>query len=339
MAARKNPLAVALLSLGLLAGNAARARAFSAQETADLEGDQSGMSAAEVASPVETGALRVVSGGAPGAHLYDDVIRGILGDGVWGVEAVLIEPGGRVDALADLHENDALMPASTMKVFTSWFGAVKTEELRALGKEPLFPAPWVSYEFFAAYTLKNSDNNKAKAILKKFAPVHGPAVLETFYTDLGLAQKDSFKVVDGAGLSTGNRATAHLEVALLKHILDTAHYLDYRELLARPGETGTLRERLKELKGSLFAKTGTLTATRVAALTGYLDMGNNGTILFSIIGNDPHLTVDVQRVRIDQVVERLDHDAANHITPADANVAVLRRLDLGRFPKTDAVFR
>jgi hypothetical protein len=340
MDARRYPLAVCLLTLGLLAAITPRARAFSAQETADREGDQSDMSSSEVASPFVTGALKNVAADMPeSGHLYDDAIRGILGDGIWGVEVVLIEADGRVVTLADLNENASLMPASTMKVFTSWFGLVKTVELRALGREPLFPAPWTSYELYAAFTLKNSDNNKAKAILKKFAPVKGPAVLEKFYADLGLAGKDELKVVDGAGLSTVNRATAHLEVSLLNHIRESAHYLDYREFLAKPRETGTLRERLRDLKGALFAKTGTLTATRVAALTGYLDMGENGTILFSIIGNDPHLAIDVQRERIDQVVERLDHDAANHITPADANVAVLRRLDMGRFPKVDSVFR
>ena len=327
--------------LGLLAAGAGRARAFSPQETADREGDQSGLTAAEVAPPAGPAAIKNDAKISESASSpYDDVIRGILGDGKWGVEVVLVEPDGRIEKLSALHENDSLMPASTMKVFTSWFGCVKTEELRALGREPLFPSPWITYEAYAAYTLKDSDNDKAKAILKKFAPVDGPAVLEKFYADLGLARKDNFKVVDGAGLSTANRATADLEVALLEHIRGSQRYQSYRELLARPGATGTLRERLRGLKGALFAKTGTLTMTRVAALTGFLDMGGDGTILFSIIGNDPRLPVDVQRARIDQVVERLDHDATSHITPADENVAVMRRLDIGgRFPRAEAVFR
>ena len=341
MGARRNSLAVSLLALCLLAASAARAGAFSAQETADREGDQSGQADADVAAPVDNATLKPLAEVAAAApYPYDDVIRRILGDGNWGVEVVLIEPDGRTEKLAGLHENDAMMPASTMKLFTSWFGCVMTDQLRALGREPVFPAPWITYEAYAAYTLKDSDNDKAKAILKKFAPVNGPVVLERFYAGLGLAHIDDFKVVDGAGLSTGNRATAHLEVALLNFIRETEHYRGYRELLAKPGETGTLRERLRYLKGSLFAKTGTLTITRVAALTGYLDMGNDGTLLLSIIGNDAHLSVKAQRERIDQVVERLDHDASNHTTPSDASLAVTRRLDLGdRFSKAEAVFR
>lgn len=326
MAAPRLRLFLALLALSLLAGKARAAD--TAQATADREGDQSGMTDAEVAPPKEIATIQKTAEG--GKHVYDDVIGRILGGGNWGVEVDLLGPGGPVE-LAGLQENKPLMPASTMKVFTSWYGYAETELLRAQGKDPVFPAPWISYEAYAAYTLKVSDNEKAMAILKKFAPVDGPAVLEGFYAKLGLAKKGELKVVDAAGLSTGNRATAHLEVALLRHIRGSRRYQDYRKMLAEPGETGTLADRLTNLKGALYAKTGTLTRTRVAALTGFLDMGGAGTILFSIIGNDPKLTVETQRARIDQVVERLYQDAVLAARPAaaDATLVALRRKDLG----------
>jgi D-alanyl-D-alanine carboxypeptidase len=344
VAARNHLLAVSLLTLGLLAASATRVRAVSPQETADGEGDQSDMTPADVESPFANGRFEPVAQDGPvRAHPYDEVVRHLLGDGVWGAEIVLIGENGRRDTLAELNENESLMPASKMKMFTGWFGWVATEKLRLLGKSPKFPAPWLSYEAFAAYTLKNSDNDKAKAILKKFAPVNGPAVMEAFYADLGLATKENFKVADAAGLSTANRVTAHLEVALLDSIRGTDQYEGYRELLARPGATGTLRARLHGLKGELFAKTGTLTATRVAALAGYLDLGGEGTIVFSIIGNDPSLPIEVQRERIDQLVERLDHDGAKPISLADENMAIMRRLDrldlAGRFQRIDSALR
>jgi hypothetical protein len=340
MATPKTPLVLALLTFGLLAGSAARAGGDGDQAIADREGDQTGMTEAEVAPPLEAQTCEPEA--VLGAHLYDATIMGILGKGNWGVDVVLLEPGGTVQQLSALHEDKPLMPASTMKVFTSWFGYVENEALRTEGKEPSFPAPWISYEAYAAHTLKVSDNDMAKAILKKYAPTDGPSVLEGFYANLGLAPQGTFKVVDGAGLATGNRATAHLEVALLEHIFNSEHYKSYRVMLAEPGQTGTLSGRLTDLNGSLYAKTGTLTRTRVAALTGFLEMGGAGTVIFSIIGNDASLSVPVQRARIDQVVERLHRDSlvANAPAAADATLVALRRKDLGaKLPDANLDFR
>ena len=62
---------------------------------------------------------------------------------------------------------------------------------------------------------------------------------------------------------------------------------------------------------------------------GFLEVGNGGTILFSIIGNNPKLTVAQQRAKIDEVVQTLHRDAiAGQRVAADATVAVLRQKDV-----------
>jgi D-alanyl-D-alanine carboxypeptidase len=316
----------AVLFLPVLLGlGAVRAQALSPQELSDREGDQEGLTDSEVASPVE---LEVPAAGAPegAAHFYDKLVRGILGAGNWGVEIALVDSNGAVYTLSGVNAEKPLIPASTMKLFTGWYGFAMTEDSRARGEEPSFPAPWISYEAYAAHALKTSDNEMAEGILKKFAPARGADKLEKFVEGLGLSGKAGFTVVDASGFSKGNRATAHLQVSLLKHIhADSEHYRDFRGMLAQPGETGTLHGRFPGLGGKLYAKTGTLTRTRVAALAGFLDMPDNGTLIFSIIGNNPRLPVETQRARIDRVVETLYDEAVSSSRAAVAAAAASRR--------------
>jgi D-alanyl-D-alanine carboxypeptidase/D-alanyl-D-alanine-endopeptidase (penicillin-binding protein 4) len=170
--------------------------------------------------------------------------------------------------------------------------------------------------------LKFSVNPMAIKMLSLYG---GAAEMESFYAGLGLPVQ-SFRVVDGAGLSVKNRATAGLEAALLRRIRASERYAEYRDLLAEPGQDGTLRGRLIDLKDKLFAKTGTLARSRVAALTGFVEAGAGGTIVFSIIGNNSRLNVGVQRARIDRTVEAV-RGAAVPADPAvaDATAAVRRQ--------------
>jgi D-alanyl-D-alanine carboxypeptidase/D-alanyl-D-alanine-endopeptidase (penicillin-binding protein 4) len=186
-----------------------------------------------------------------------------------------------------------MVPASTMKLFTGWFGFIQDQEARRR-----FPSPFGTFLSYAGTMLRSSVNPMASHILKTYG---GATSMVRFLAGLGLPT-ETLRVADGAGLRQSNRASARAEVALLEHILNSPHYMEYRALMAQPGSTGTLRGRMPALKGSLYAKTGTLPSTGVVSLAGFIDVGNAGTVVFAIIGNNSRISVATQRDRIDRVV-------------------------------------
>ncbi|MCC6573083.1 MAG: D-alanyl-D-alanine carboxypeptidase/D-alanyl-D-alanine-endopeptidase [Planctomycetes bacterium] len=80
-------------------------------------------------------------------------------------------------------------------------------------------------------------------------------------------------ILDGSGLSAGNRVTARLMTEVLKLMARREDREVFKSSLAVGGETGTLDKRMKDklLKGRVFAKTGYIDG--VHALSGYLDAG------------------------------------------------------------------
>ncbi|MCH7813564.1 MAG: D-alanyl-D-alanine carboxypeptidase, partial [Planctomycetes bacterium] len=93
-----------------------------------------------------------------------------------------------------------------------------------------------------------------------------------------------FVLADGSGLSRANRVTGRLICDLLAVMFDHPDGDAFRASLAEPGEIGTLRSRMKELKGSLFAKTGYIRGVR--ALSGYIQTRDGQWLCFSIIYNN-----------------------------------------------------
>ncbi|HEU4764504.1 MAG TPA: D-alanyl-D-alanine carboxypeptidase [Candidatus Eisenbacteria bacterium] len=93
-------------------------------------------------------------------------------------------------------------------------------------------------------------------------------------------------LVDGSGLSPQNLATARSLVAWLVAMdRDSALAAPFREGLAGPGESGTLKRRFPGLDSgaNLRAKTGTL--TNVSSLSGYVTAASGERIAFSVITN------------------------------------------------------
>lgn len=99
------------------------------------------------------------------------------------------------------------------------------------------------------------------------------------------AEADEVVVRDGSGLSRENRLSAAALVAVLRAASRGAEGATFRQTFAEPGgDDGTLERRLRDLPAgaALRAKTGTLTG--VAALSGYLTVGQR-RVVFSVIGN------------------------------------------------------
>jgi D-alanyl-D-alanine carboxypeptidase/D-alanyl-D-alanine-endopeptidase (penicillin-binding protein 4) len=97
---------------------------------------------------------------------------------------------------------------------------------------------------------------------------------------------DSFTFADGSGMSSYNRITPRAATTLLGWIARQPWSAAWRETLPIAGVDGSLRRRFKgtTLEGRLFAKTGSLNATR--ALSGYLVTKSGQTLAFSALAND-----------------------------------------------------
>lgn len=177
-----------------------------------------------------------------------------------------------------------LAPASTLKLFTSWMGLNKGLK---------------DYENFKEI-LKKSDNKKADEMFTKLG---GSTALKTFLLEqmMGINDKN-FVAYDGSGLSGRNRTTCELQVCLLEKIFSDTLYPTFKQLMAQPGQPGTLEKRLLNHQGKVFAKTGTLNGT--IALTGFYEL-ENGVALFAINSYKFKTTWEEERKRIDAILESL----------------------------------
>jgi serine-type D-Ala-D-Ala carboxypeptidase/endopeptidase (penicillin-binding protein 4) len=97
---------------------------------------------------------------------------------------------------------------------------------------------------------------------------------------------NSFTFADGSGMSSYNRITPRAAATLLQWAATQPWGPAWRETLPIAGVDGTIRNRFKGsvLEGKLFAKTGSLNATR--ALSGYMETKSGRTLVFSVLAND-----------------------------------------------------
>jgi D-alanyl-D-alanine carboxypeptidase/D-alanyl-D-alanine-endopeptidase (penicillin-binding protein 4) len=144
--------------------------------------------------------------------------------------------------------------------------------------------------------LKESLNARAEMLAKHVGFATGTG--GTFAGGAAAAKKaletcgiDTSRLVlaDGSGLSRRNRLTAAALHGVLVALNRHPSGEEFRESLAEPGEDGTLKRRLLNLEGRVFAKTGTLNG--VSALSGYVQTKSDRWIAFAILmnGNDPNI--------------------------------------------------
>lgn len=132
----------------------------------------------------------------------------------------------------------------------------------------------------------------------------GTRVLSDFLRrDVGLDSLD-FVVRDGSGLSVQNLVTPRALVRVLQHARGGDAGPAFRAALAEPGERETtLEERLVDLEGRLFAKTGTL--THVSAISGYLTRSDGSELVFSVLSNGSARPAEDVREVVDAVIREL----------------------------------
>ena len=133
-----------------------------------------------------------------------------------------------------------------------------------------------SDNFFAEQTLLMASNEKLQLM-------NDDSIINTLLrTDLQeVPQKPRW--VDGSGLSRYNLFTPQDFVWILKKLKDEFGLERMKSIL--PGsDQGTLINYYKDLKGSIFAKTGTLSGQ--VALSGYLTTRKNKLLIFSFLVNN-----------------------------------------------------
>lgn len=139
---------------------------------------------------------------------------------------------------------------------------------------------------------KKSQNVYSDLMLRRLGRLAGSGSIADGQAAMGvvLAQAglpaDSFTFADGSGMSSYNRITPRAATRLLVWAARQPWGGAWRDTLPIAGVDGTLRNRFKNssLQGKLFAKTGSLNATR--ALSGYLVTRSGRILAFSAIAND-----------------------------------------------------
>lgn len=192
--------------------------------------------------------------------------------GRWGI---LVESLNDKTILYSHNPDSLLIPASNIKLLTT-AAALQKFDPRAKYRSTSL-GEWVNV------TNLNSNNNYADALLRS---IGGPQAVKEALRQLGV-NSNSYRQVDGSGLSRQNAATPRSLVNLLRAMNFTNTREAFYSSLPVAGVSGTLRNRLRNTsaQGRVSAKTGTLWGVR--ALSGYLVHPDYGTIVFSILVNHP----------------------------------------------------
>jgi serine-type D-Ala-D-Ala carboxypeptidase/endopeptidase (penicillin-binding protein 4) len=165
--------------------------------------------------------------------------------------------------------------------------------------------------------MKLSNNVHGEVLVKEMGKIKksegswekGIEVLESELMKIGLNTNDMM-LRDGSGVSHLNLITANEISLLLFKIQAKPWFHSYLRSLPVSGEAakmvgGSLRHRMKSIKGRVKAKTGTLTS--VTSLSGYAETKSGQTIIFSILLNNL-LNEEAGKILEDQIVSIIVHN-------------------------------
>jgi D-alanyl-D-alanine carboxypeptidase/D-alanyl-D-alanine-endopeptidase (penicillin-binding protein 4) len=114
----------------------------------------------------------------------------------------------------------------------------------------------------------------------------GRKAIEGFLKHVG-AELEKIVVDDGSGLSHDNRMTPQAMMDVLAYMHSRPDFKEWLTSLAVPGEeVGTLRRRMKDLAGQVFAKTGYIRGASV--LSGYVLPSDDQKYAFTVLCNDTY---------------------------------------------------
>lgn len=213
-----------------------------------------------------------------------------LNQGKWGI---LVQSLGGTN-IYSLNPDSYLVPASNMKLL------VTAAALQEFNPDNQINSTSIS-DWIKVMNL-NSDNAYANALLSY---VGGSQSVQKALANLGI-DTNGYRMRDGSGLSHNNLATPRTLVSILKVMYHGRGHEVFLASLPVAGISGTLKHRLQQTtaQGTVRAKTGTLRG--VKALSGYLDHPEYGTLVFSIITNQPiDRSSDLVAQGVDDIVVEL----------------------------------
>ncbi len=186
-----------------------------------------------------------------------------------------------------------LIPASNVKILTTAAALQTLSPQSAIGSKSL--QDWVTV------TNINSNNYYADTLMRHLG---GTQKARQALMQLGV-DSQSFRLADGSGLSRYNSASPRALIQALRGMYFAENRQVFFASLPTAGQTGTLRNRMRQTpaQGTVHAKTGTLTGVR--ALSGYVDHPIYGTLVFSILGNQANSSGAALVGAIDQIVVKL----------------------------------
>lgn len=207
-----------------------------------------------------------------GAAIDTIVRRPQLATARWGIA---MEPLATETVLYTHRAEDFLIPASNIKLFTT------AAALHIVAERSPQTLSTVAAQLEAIN--RHSNNAQADAMLRTIGGQHA---VRTALSTLGV-NPEGYQQVDGSGLSRSNQAKPAALLNLLKAMPTTDGGQLFYNSLPVGGVNGTLRNRFKgtSVQGAVHAKTGTLRGVR--ALSGYLETPGYGTVVFSIMVNQP----------------------------------------------------
>jgi D-alanyl-D-alanine carboxypeptidase/D-alanyl-D-alanine-endopeptidase (penicillin-binding protein 4) len=234
-----------------------------------------------------------IAGAIVADESYFDRRRGSF-DSNWKVDSDL---SGQLSALPYKHgrSGSALKAAERLARYieatgTSILGETHVGRLYGAGQE-LAVAPSPTIAELARMINVPSENFYAEMLAKELGATFGSkgstgsgmsVIGSTLSESVGIKPR----LVDGSGLSRGNRTTTRQLIKLLSAVHeDVLVSLPFAESLPRAGQEGTLKRRMRNTTAArrCAAKTGTLIG--VSSLTGYCTTATDGTIAFSMIEN------------------------------------------------------
>ncbi|MEM6502463.1 MAG: D-alanyl-D-alanine carboxypeptidase [Cyanobacteria bacterium P01_C01_bin.89] len=207
--------------------------------------------------------------------------------GRWGIKVQALQDG---TVFYERNSNNFFIPASNMKLF------VTAAALQRYGPDARpyqsRVADWVKY------INERSNNKSADALFRTMGYSSG---VKRALKDLRV-NPNGFRMRDGSGLSRGNSVQPGTVIQLLAAMNRAQGSDAFRRSLPIAGRSGTLRRRFKgtPVAGRVLAKTGTLRGVR--ALSGYLEHPLYGTLLFSILVNQPGQSGSRMLGAIDSIV-------------------------------------
>ena len=220
---------------------------------------------------------------------------GIAVDGGWDVRWELGERVGRSDRHAS---RSGCLTGAVDQCPGAWRVAVlESPPLGELVDVALGPSQnWVAEQLTIALGAQFGERGSLR---------EGLDVVERFLIDdVGLDALD-VAARDGSGLSAYNLVTPRAIARVLRYMAESRPDADaYRAAMAESGEKeSTLEERLLDLRGRVFAKTGTI--SNVNSLSGYLVREDGQEVIFVILSNGAGLDQDTMRSTTDDVVRVL----------------------------------